>query len=196
MIEQRNDVVGESIANLGPSFWGKPIITSIMFAFALEFQRLEDAIFEVIEKRLLDNAVAAQLETIGAIVGEPRYDRTDDEYRVAIRGRILSNLSDATRNDLNDLLNLMRPVETYSYDEGEADITIYTSSTDHDLDQVALPFLRDAAAAGVSVNMIASADSDDSLVLGDALVDPVFSSTECLGSTTEAGLGGDLATIL
>lgn len=58
----------------------------------------------VLTQRRVDNAVGAQLDVIGAIVGRPRNGVADDEiYRRYCRAQILTNKSDGTIPDILDV---------------------------------------------------------------------------------------------
>jgi hypothetical protein len=192
----KNDhVVRDAVLDLGVSLWGKPRIASIVFAISYQIQLLEDAIFDVLEKRVIDVATDAQLETLGDIVGEPRYGRTDAEYRVAIRGRILANRSKATRADLLKLLELMRPGVSYMMREGNASIEILSDSTDHDLDREVVDFLNSARAAGVDLVMTAPTDTDDEFQFGPyGTVEA--SNTKGFSSNAATSIGGKLRFVL
>jgi hypothetical protein len=52
----------------------------------------------------LDNAIGAQLDILGRIVGVDRGQKTDDEYRTFIRGKIRANRSNGRIPDLYDIL--------------------------------------------------------------------------------------------
>jgi hypothetical protein len=157
MLSQRDDIIATAVLNLGAFFTGKPRVTSIVYATAAQIQELEDVAWDVLNRRVLGTATAAQLETLGEIVGEARLGRTDAEYEVAIRGRILANRSNGHRSDLLRLLELMRPGESYRFFEGSASIVIESDDDSHDIDRVVLDFLRDAKAAGVDLQMTALA---------------------------------------
>ena len=60
---------------------------------------LEDAALETLLGRFLDNAVGAQLDGLGDLVGEDRLGRGDDDYRNAIRVRIFQNAASGTPAD-------------------------------------------------------------------------------------------------
>jgi len=184
-------VIADAVSDLGPPFQGKPRVASIVFAFAYQLQELESVIFDVLSERTLTAASDAQLRTLGEIVGEPRYDRTDEEYRIAILGRILANRSRGRRETLLRLFELMRPGVSYYFVEGKASIEIQSESTDHDLDRVVLEFLNDARAGGVSLTMTAPADADAEFTFGPYGV-PTSDDDTGFSSTTETTLGGKL----
>jgi len=99
--------VTQAVANLVEQYKGKPNIAAVIGAFVDQVQDLEDALFELLQERDLNTAIGAQLDTLGAIVGEGRLGRNDDDYRLAIRGRILVNLSEGTPIDLLHLLEVL-----------------------------------------------------------------------------------------
>jgi hypothetical protein len=99
--------VTQAVANLVEQYKGKPKMAATLEAFVQQVQDLEDALFELLNERDLDTAVGAQLDTLGDIVGEGRLGRNDVDYRIAIRGRILVNLSEGTPVDLIHLLEVL-----------------------------------------------------------------------------------------
>lgn len=72
-------------------FRDRTVIAGLLGAYVAEVQALETAIRAVILGRLLDSATYAQLDALGAIVGESRQGKTDAVYREFIRLRILIN---------------------------------------------------------------------------------------------------------
>ena len=64
----------------------------------------------VLTQRTVDNAVGAQLDVLGALVGRKRNGITDDEiYRRYIRAQISANKSDGVRADLLTVARLIVP---------------------------------------------------------------------------------------
>lgn len=92
--------VAEARALLTSAFNGKTVIQGMLDSYIGGVQSLEIAIFDVIELRLLDNATDAQLDTLGALVGETRQGRDDSTYREAIRLRIRVNRSQGRAEDV------------------------------------------------------------------------------------------------
>lgn len=78
----------------------KSRLSALLASYVRVFQGAEDALWDVYIKRLLDNATAAQLDTIGAIVGQPRIGTDDDAYRLFIRTRIRANRSRGRPEDI------------------------------------------------------------------------------------------------
>lgn len=184
-----------AVLNLAPAFLGKPRIASIVYALAQEAQALEAAAFQLLTLRSVDTATGAALTVLGRIVGENRRERTDERFRIAIRGRILANRSLGRWSTLLRLLALVRPGETYQWFEGPASILVEANTDDHDLNREVLTLLRAARAAGVDLQMTAPATDATEFELSPN-VDGADSDTLGFSSTTETALGGELRTIL
>ena len=118
-----------------------------------QLQDLEDAIFEVILGRILDNAIGVQLDIIGKLVGQPRTDASDDRYRTLISARIRINRSSGTPEDLIGVAVLLLATNGESFklrEEPPAQVRITVldelQSSDPDLFH---SLLNSARAAGV-----------------------------------------------
>lgn len=105
--EIKTTYLSEGLARLIGYFAGKPGWVGYLTPFLEQVQDLENVLFEIRESRWLDNATYAQLDGIGDIVGEPRYGRLDDAYRLAIRVRILINQSRGTSEDIIAICQLL-----------------------------------------------------------------------------------------
>lgn len=143
--------VAQAIANLVEQYKAQPKIAATLEAFVQQVQDLEDALFELLDERDLDTAVGAQLDTLGAIVGEGRLGRNDDDYRIAIRGRILVNLSEGTPVDLIELLSALSggSVKLVEYFPASLTAEILAEVADEDEARRIGDLLRSATAAGV-----------------------------------------------
>jgi len=71
------------------------------------FQDIETAIYAVYLSRQLDEATGAQLDLLGAIVGQARGNFSDADYKPLIRARILVNRSDGTSRAITDIAAAM-----------------------------------------------------------------------------------------
>lgn len=97
----------EAKARLLFYFQGKPVLEAYLCEFVKPLDDLETAFFQLLEERGIETGVGAQLDGIGQIVGQARDGRTDDEYRVALRVRLLVLLSDGKREQLLTILREM-----------------------------------------------------------------------------------------
>ncbi len=94
------DHAGTGRAHLIDQYRGQHAIRGILGSLMSQVQLVEDAIFAMILGRILDNAVNAQLDSVGDLVGEKRQGRGDTEYREAIRLRIRVNRSQGKAEDI------------------------------------------------------------------------------------------------
>lgn len=104
--------VEQGLALLISQYRDKPRIAALLSSYLRRVQELEDAIFDTLIARLLDNAIGAQLAAIGRIVGqinEVGWD--DDTYRLYIRARIRANQSNGHGDDVIDVLNLVEAAD-------------------------------------------------------------------------------------
>lgn len=105
-------------------FRGQPNITGVLRSYLTQIQEIEDVGISLISSRYVDNAIGAQLDGVGRIVGEPRAGRTDVDYRVAIKGRIRGNAANSRIEDILELFVLLLPGFTFTLAEGtEANFT-------------------------------------------------------------------------
>lgn len=96
--------VAEAIRNLIDVFEDKPKVVGLLTAFVNRIQDLENTFSDVLTKTALGNAAGAQLDLLGAIVGEARNGRTDLQYATAINARIRLLQSEGTIEDMLDLI--------------------------------------------------------------------------------------------
>jgi len=110
---KRTDHVENSRSLLIEQFKSRTVITGLSDVFARRAQDLENVLWDVIDKRLLDNAANAQLDALGRLVGEKRDGRADVSYKKGIRLRIRVNRSKGRSSDLVDVLLLWGQVFRY-----------------------------------------------------------------------------------
>jgi hypothetical protein len=101
------DHVRAGILKLVPPFWGKPRIAAGLQAVLIEVQALEDAIWGVVNGRLLPNATGWALAMLGKIVGQDNLGYDTETFRTLIGGRILANRSNGRRGDLLAVLRVI-----------------------------------------------------------------------------------------
>lgn len=103
------DHVARGLSRLIQKYKGKPRFEGLLSSYLRRVQELEDAIWEVIEYRLLTNAEGYQLDRIGRIVGRGRNNLSDRDYLIAIRGQIRINRSSGTPEDMIAVTMLSLP---------------------------------------------------------------------------------------
>ena len=88
--------VEEAQANLVEQFKAKERIDALLASWVEQVQDIEDSLCSILELSTLDTAIGETLDGFGAIVGEERKGRADDDYRLAISSRISLNVMEGT----------------------------------------------------------------------------------------------------
>lgn len=156
----RINQVESGLDKLLEQFKGKYNIESVLTSYLQITQSTQDTYEEMLDERSLTTAVGDQLDMIGALVGEGRNLRDDDEYRTAIFIRIAINTSDGTLPSIVEIVELLTgsqdirifehyPASIYIY---LADLSTLPSSTVVEAVEKILP-------AGVSLGYIGYADN-------------------------------------
>ncbi len=83
-IQHKTNVLEESREYLIDQFKDKQVIDSILKAIAIEAQEIEDALYAVLEGRILSQAEGVQLDLIGQETGVQRFNSEDSAYRVLL----------------------------------------------------------------------------------------------------------------
>lgn len=67
----------------------KPAIMAILRSWMAELQEVENVFWALLTERSVANAVGAQLDVLGNILGQPREGRSDEIYRAWVSARVL-----------------------------------------------------------------------------------------------------------
>jgi hypothetical protein len=135
--------------------------------------RFEAAAQAVLVGFRLDDAVGAQLETLGSLVGQPRAGLNDDDFRRFIRARILTTRSSGTIDEILTILDLVLgdPAAILTFvDEWPAAFSVQITGTvvDPDMADILVSFLRAAASAGVRALLEPTLDPEANLLHFDS----------------------------
>lgn len=156
------DHVERGLSNLIDQFKGRPRIEAWVRSFLKEVQALSDAAWAVLISRLLDDAVDAQLDVLGKIVGEARNGREDEVFRLFIRARVRINRSRGKSIDILEVLAIIAsgtPKLDLEYPPA-AFLIEFLEVTEHDPALLFL-MLSQTKAGGVRLNMIAPTTTPD-----------------------------------
>lgn len=131
-------------------------ISLLLSAFGVSVQDLESALQQVLRQRTLENAIGAQLDAIGAIVGQPRDGLDDNTYRRYCRATVAAHRSNGTVEDIIRVANfvIFDPSAIYIVAQesiATIDVRVQGIALTDVLAMVLLGFLRKSAAAGVRV---------------------------------------------
>lgn len=185
------------VSRLIEQFQDKPDLEALIRSYLAQLQDVEDALFEIILERDLDNAVGLQLSTIADIVGQPRTTSDDDRFRTMVRARIAINLSDSTGEDIIRVANLLLvDGEAYELKEeppAQLRVTVLDPLTSADADLMRdLLNLADAGGVRLLFQFNTSlASASDKLTLNDSS-SGLPGTGGGLGSTTAGGGTGKL----
>ena len=94
------DLAGEAIEELLSQFRQQPNAAGFVRGLCNPAQTVEDNTLDLRHDRLLANAIGAQLDVCGALVGEPRGPLSDAEYRQILAARVLVNISGGNADNL------------------------------------------------------------------------------------------------
>ena len=84
-------------------FLDKENFNKLLKLFLEEIQELEVATLSIADQKNIQTAIGEWLDYIGKIVGQPRENRTDEEYRAALLLKVAANSSDGTPNTIIDI---------------------------------------------------------------------------------------------
>lgn len=155
-ITLQSDHAGVALGKFAEQFKNKANLAALMNIFTKQVQRVEQALYDLYTLRWISTATGAQLDVLGKIVGQPRDNSAnDDEYRVRIQARILTNKSDGTMRAIYRIFAVLLPGTHVLFQPG------YPAGFEFFIDKVLTPtyaqlyasFLRAAHAAGVWGNL-------------------------------------------
>lgn len=197
------DHVAEALALLLEQYQDQPRVEALLTSYIAEAQYLEDTAVDVYLLRALAVATDAQLDTLGAIVGEVRNGRTDASFRRTIRVRILINNSDGRTEQLIAIADLFESigdgggsVEVRDYPPASVLVVLHDATLAEDPAETAIR-LRLAKGSGVGLQVVHVPTGADAstFTLGDSSSPATGDSARGLGSTTEV-TGGALAGVV
>jgi hypothetical protein len=185
------------VDDLLEQFKSRPVFAAVLRAFVAQIQKLEDATWEVIVFRRLENAEGVVLDMLGAIVGRGRAGLDDPGYRIAIAAQIRIIKSGGRPEDLIAIALLSTPLGTLIrlIDEYPAGFRIDVGS------QVTWPievlFLggRAAKAAGVRFGLVYSTAPPGNWFKFSSTTSSETSSQHGFGNALDPSTGGVFRTI-
>ena len=104
---QITDHVDEAKGDLLSQFKDKSRVVKFTEIVGTQYQIIEDWFYEILNERMLDNAIGYQLDVLGKIVGgiaRWRWGLVDDDYRKLIKVAVRINNSDANAEDTTEII--------------------------------------------------------------------------------------------
>lgn len=195
-ITRLTDHAEQALALLLSQYQDKPRLAALLSSYVRRCQELEDATWDVLTLRLIDDAADEQLDAIGRLVGEVRDGKDDATFRLFILTRIRINLSFGHADDVIDVLNLVETADFILREFYPATMVVeFLAATTRDA-TVLIGLARRAKSAGVRLQLVYS----DHVIGGTAF--SFCSGTSAQASTTEGFAlsgstnGGRLAGVL
>lgn len=142
--------VPDGLGLLIDAFKKKKVIGGVLASWLAQFQDLEGVFWEILQGRGVEDAIGAQLDYLGALVGEDRSGRSDDEFRAAIKLRIRTNRAQGRSEDVIQVASLVLSAGTWEYKEfTNAAFSLFMWDCPSYLFQPLVRALRSAKPAGV-----------------------------------------------
>lgn len=175
-------------------------LRNLLAGLVSQFQPIEEAFAQLLLERSVNNAVGAQLDAIGKIVGQPRSGLVDDDYRRFVRARIAANRSSGLVDDILRVIALVvfDPAAHLQY------IPQHPAAFAFRINQVAVSdtvaaiageFLRDVVAAGVRAVLEYSTVAPLQ-ALGLALSSGTVPGSGAVGTSITPTVGGKISRAL
>lgn len=149
-----HDYVATALSRLPGQFDGSTKLRGFVEAMLDFFPGFQSTIDDLKSGRWIDNAIGAQLDGAGYIVGEDRKGREDEAYREAIKFRAFLNVSQGTPNDLIYGLRYLTQPSDIQYIESYP-ATALLFSNGFFIDRSIQPAMQALAPAGISVVPVA-----------------------------------------
>lgn len=189
IVTKINDHIAQALARLLQQYKGKPLYAEFYAAFIQQIQDLEDAFYPLDQLRQLFDgtsyqAVGAQLDGIGEIVGISRNGLTDDAYRIFILGKIAANFSDATIATMVSIAaTFFDPAQLilHEFYPAEVDYELAAVALEPRLFDVVFPLLQRSLGAAIKLGFVSIFDPTNAFTVGDDF-----------GNGTGGGLGDAL----
>ncbi len=197
-VEKIETHVVDAQARLTSLFSNSTELKKLVGIIAGRMQDLEDVLFDLLTKRMLDAAEGEQLDVLGIHVGEKRLGRSDADYAPAIGVRILVNTSQGTEPRLLQIARLFSdPTGLSITDLFPASMLVNLFQPSGDIPTL-ISLLRDAKSAGVGLTVLEAVANPFTMSAalefgedGAHIADDIFTSA---GSTfiTEGVAAGDV----
>ena len=106
MIDYINNYVDLALSRLVEQDKENYELIELLNASSHQAQEIEDSVFDILNHQGVFTANGKTLDYIGETVGEKRNYQSDDDYRVAIIGKIAVNNCNCTGNEITSLISL------------------------------------------------------------------------------------------
>lgn len=108
-----SDHASRALGKMAQQFSRTGSVAGLISVEAARWQTLEDALYAFIAASDLPTAEGAELDVLGALVGQERGGLSDADFRLFIEARILSNRSSGTGEELLAIASLLNGTEAH-----------------------------------------------------------------------------------
>ena len=139
---------------------GKPRYEALLRIIADRWQVVENLVWQLATERSLDDAIGVQLDGIGDILDELRGSKTDDQYRLILRAKVLVLRSDGTLPKLIEILDVLgvkTDVRIWQYSPASLMICVFNTNDG----EIIGDLMSQAKVGGVALRWIWSPDTED-----------------------------------
>jgi hypothetical protein len=171
----------------------RPNFVALITTFVTQIQNLENAIFSIDYGRSIAGAVGVQLDLLGTIVDEARNGLSDTEYRLFLLGKIGENSSNATADNVSQVLaNLLGSNQVQEQDLYPAGVGLLgAGSLDPSLINLVYSLVQGSLAAGVRLEFLETYDPSQAFAFAGLYDDALG-----FGDYTDTSVGGMFAGLL
>ncbi len=172
---------------------GRPNLEALIDALGgQQIQDIENALHGLYRRLNIDDQEETQLDRIGSIVGQNRFDFDDTVYRLWIKAKIAQNISDGTIERILDIWRLISGRDRVQLMENyPAEVALWTDTElDEGIVDLVFSFLQKVTGGGIPVGYIGVFDPDNAFGFEDSGPD-----TGGFGDATDSSAGGQLAFI-
>ena len=141
-------------------------------AIAARWEALDTLAIRLRDERYIESAAGAQLDQIGAIVGQAREGYSDEIYRSLVRTKLTVYHADGARDAMLEIADGFYSDSTVDvhfinggYGSAEFLMMITTDKSDVTREALFKKFIEDATAGGVRAVLVFSADDDNTFTL-------------------------------
>lgn len=164
-IIKKTDYSSEATGTLIPAvpFGSATKLMSILAALMDQIQAIEDdaaAYAEQLDATDLSGVSGVHLDRLGALIGQPRWERSDADYRVLLACRMIANATSGVPEDIIAIAAaLLGTTVTYTGGPASYHLTWYpTTYTADDTIAALRALLRAATPAGVAFSLVEETD--------------------------------------
>jgi hypothetical protein len=106
----------------------KPLLQVLLASRVSQLQKIEDALWEVISLRNLDDGFGVILDALGGLVGRGRSNENDAAYKISIQIQIIQNNASGVVADYEAIAALLEPASLWTIDDiGAGGFVLYTA---------------------------------------------------------------------